>query len=120
MTRIILAAAIAATFGTVPAAQASSFRVVSDQNEFVQLVEGRNLTRFGIRLAVSSTGQIAGRAFGRAVTGAWKWQQGYFCRDLYFGRDDLGYNCQQVLVSGDTVRFISDQGSGEYADLRLR
>ena len=61
-----------------------------------------------------------GRAFGAPVTGAWTWQGGYFCRDLFWNGDDLGYNCQLVEENGDTLRFTSDQGSGMSADLNLQ
>ena len=93
---------------------------VKNRDVFVSLMDGRELTRFGIKLIVTPDGKIDGRAFGRNVTGAWRWQSGYFCRDLYWGQRDLGPNCQAVKVQGRTVRFISDQGSGEFADLVLR
>ena len=65
-------------------------------------------------------GTRAGLVALNPVSGAWRWQQGYFCRDLYFGSDDLGFNCQMVTVNGSTIRFIADQGQGEHADFRLR
>lgn len=103
-----------------PVAAQGDFEQVTERERFVSLIEGRDLTRFGIRLEVTSDGQIQGRAFGRDVTGAWRWAQGYFCRDLYWGRMELGANCQAVRQNGDTLRFISDQGTGQYADLYLR
>jgi hypothetical protein len=81
---------------------------------------GRELRRFGIRLTVTPDGTIQGRAFGTPVTGQWNWNDGYFCRDLFYGEDDLGFNCQLVQVNGETLRFTSDQGQGIYADLTLR
>lgn len=106
---------------TVPAsAQAEAFRVVNDRDTFVELIRGRELKRLGITLKVSEAGQIIGRAFGRKVTGNWQWADGYFCRDLFYGKEDLGPNCQQVAVNGSTLRFTSDRGEGIYADLRLR
>ncbi len=106
-------------FGALPAG-AEDFTPVQSQSDFVQLVSGRQLTRAGIKLAVSASGQIAGSAFGTPVTGAWNWNGSFFCRDLFYGEENLGANCQAVLVSGDTLRFISDQGTGQWADLRLR
>lgn len=100
-------------------AAAEQFQPLRDQRAFVGLVEGRDLTRFGIRLEVTPEGEIKGAAFGRPVTGAWRWQEGYFCRDLYWGERDLGPNCQEVQVNGETLRFISDRGEGVYADLSL-
>jgi len=103
-----------------PVVAHAEFAQVTERERFVSLIEGRDLTRFGIRLEVTPDGQIQGRAFGRDVTGAWRWAQGYFCRDLYWGSMELGANCQAVRQSGDTLRFISDQGTGRYADLYLR
>lgn len=102
------------------AAHAEGFSRVNQRDHFVSLIEGRNLTRMGIKLRVTKDGQIVGRAFGRDVKGAWQWRSGYFCRDLYWGKQDLGPNCQAVKVQGKTVRFISDQGTGQFADLVLK
>jgi len=100
-------------------ALAEGFDQITERDSFVSLIQGRDLTRFGITLTVRSDGQITGRAFGRDVSGAWRWSEGYFCRDLYWGSRDLGPNCQAVKVQGSTVRFILDQGSGQFADLYL-
>ena len=100
-------------------ASAQKFDTVESRKQFVQIVEGRALTRLGISLDVSPSGEIAGRAFGSPVTGVWQWRDGYFCRDLYWGSRNLGPNCQIVRVRGDTIRFIADRGRGRSADLTL-
>lgn len=122
MPRLAISLALAATTAAATAAPAAAneFRMITEQTEFVSQIASRDLRRFGIRLEVSPDGGISGSAFGRDVTGAWNWRGGYFCRDLYFGGEDLGPNCQAVLVSGDTVRFVADQGAGDFADFRLR
>ena len=112
------AAALVMSFASAVPAMAD-FDVVTSRSQFEQLVDGRELRRFGIRLTVTSQGDIIGRAFGSDVTGAWTWQDGFFCRDLFFGGDDLGYNCQLVQVDGSTLRFTTDRGAGIYADLNL-
>lgn len=116
--RVVLAVLL--ILGLAAPAMAESFAPVTKRDRFVSLIEGRDLTRFGITLNVTSDGQIKGRAFGRDVTGAWRWNGDYFCRDLYWGSMDLGPNCQAVRVQGNTLRFISDQGAGQFADLSLR
>ena len=98
----------------------ADFQTVSAQTEFLNLVEGRELTRFGIRLEVLPEGRITGRGFGVEVSGDWEWRDGYFCRTLEFGSSGDPYNCQLVLRNGTTLRFISDQGTGDFADLRVR
>ena len=100
-------------------AQAEEFRVVDSDTRFVALIEGRELRRLGIRLTVTPTGEIQGRAFGGPVTVQWRWENGYFCRDLFWNDTDLGYNCQLVQENGPTLRFTSDQGAGMFADLTL-
>ena len=93
---------------------------VDSDTRFVALIEGRELTRFGVRLQVLQQGRITGSGFGFVVGGDWEWRNGYFCRTLEFAGTGDPYNCQLVLRDGDTLRFIKDQGSGDYADLRLR
>lgn len=93
---------------------------VETRSDFVQLVEGRLLTYPGIRLNVTPAGEIIGRAWGRTVTGEWRWEAGYFCRDLAWGNRELGANCQEVTLRGETIRFQSDRGTGDFADLKLR
>lgn len=98
----------------------ADFQPVRDEQNFRALVEGRELTRFGIRLQVLPQGQIRGSGFGMEVGGEWEWRNGYFCRTLEFGGSGDAYNCQLVLRDGSTLRFVSDQGQGDSADLRLR
>ncbi|MEL7107424.1 MAG: dihydrodipicolinate reductase [Pseudomonadota bacterium] len=120
MRRILVALIIC--LGTAAPALAD-FKKISDRDTFVSVIKDRslNIALFGIKLRVSETGQIAGRAWGRDVRGDWQWSDdGYFCRNLYWGDEDVGPNCQKVEVRGDTVRFTSDRGTGRYADLRLR
>ena len=115
--RHIVATTLAVTFAAP--AMANEFVRVAEQEDFLALVSGNNLTRFGISLIVTADGVIAGSAFGQDVTGDWVWDDGYFCRNLFFGDSDLGPNCQVVLVNGTTMRFIADKGEGEWADLDL-
>lgn len=107
-------------FGAANPSAAEGFRVVQDRDNFLNLVNGRQLTRLGIRLNVTNAGQIQGRAFGKPVTGQWRWENGYFCRSLFHGQKNLGPNCQEVRISGNRIRFTSDRGAGIYADLTLR
>ncbi len=119
MVRTFLPFAAATLMAALPAF-AEGFNRVADKASFVSLINGKALTRVGITLRVDPNGVIEGRAFGQQVTGAWRWQSGLFCRDLTFGKRNLGPNCQVVQKNGDTVRFIADEGAGDYADLRLK
>jgi len=104
-------------------AVADAFERVSDKSTFVQLVAGKTLSNrlYGVKLNVSEGGSIAGGALGWDITGDWTWEDGYFCRDMAWGGDSVGYNCQLVEVrSGNEMRFTSDQGAGDAASFKLR
>lgn len=110
--------ASSASWGLAP--DGAEFRLVNDRDTFVSIVDDRALQRFGIKLEVRPDGTIEGNAFGRKVTGSWTWDNGFFCRDMAWGSWDLDPNCQQVGLSGNLLRFRSDRGTGDFADLRLR
>lgn len=113
----LVALALAVTF---PAVAEAKFEKVSTKDEFMEITEGKRMTIFGITVFVTPDGQIGGNAYGRKVSGAWRWQDGYFCRDLYWGQRDFGPNCQEVRVHGNKIRFASDRGAGMSAVLTLR
>ena len=120
MTTRLTAAAIAAFISFFPATYAfADFRQIAEKDEFLDAVTNRDLTRLGVRLTVTPSGDIRGRAFGKDVTGNWRWEGNYFCRELYYGSDPLEPNCQLVARNGDTLRFVSDRGDGRSADLNL-
>lgn len=112
---------LAAMAAALAAPAAADLRKVDDQREFVQLVNGKTLTRPFVKLTVMPDGQIEGRGARWDVEGTWSWQNGYFCRDLFWGGDPLGYNCQEVQASADgRIKFTSDRGAGDSAMFRLR
>lgn len=112
--------AAAATAAVTAAPAAADFARITEEERFRQIVEDRQLTYPLVRLQVTPDGQIVGRGAGREVSGEWQWEDGLFCRDLYWGERELGYNCQTVEVRGSTMRFTSDAGQGDHADFRLR
>lgn len=98
----------------------AEFAKVNSEEEFRQLVSGKALTRPLVKLEVSPEGQISGKGVTWDVTGTWNWRDGYFCRDLYWGGTELGYNCQEVRVKDGRIRFTSDRGAGDFADFKMR
>ena len=96
------------------------FTKITEESHFFSVVEGKELQRVLIKLNISLDGQISGRAVTQPITGVWLWKDGYFCRSLFWGPRNLGYNCQEVAISGDRIRFTSDKGEGDYADFVLR
>lgn len=115
----IAVTAFALGMATHSVAQAE-FAKIQDEDSFRQLVSGKVLTRPLVKLEVSPQGRITGRGAAWDVTGRWTWRDGYFCRELNWGGSDLGYNCQEVRVNRDRIRFTSDKGAGDSADFRMR
>ena len=110
--------AVVASLLAVPAA--ADFAKVTDEAAFKRLVAGKTLAHPFFKLQVSPEGAISGQGIRREVRGEWRWQDGYFCRDLFWGDKELGYNCQQVDVNGARLRFTADRGAGDSAVFRLR
>ena len=116
----IMAAATVVVLAATASPVLAADNRVSDRSEFVSLVQGRTLTRFGITLVVSPDGNIGGTAFGRQVTGDWAWRDGFFCRNLNWGGKSIDPdNCQTVQKDGGGLRFTSDRGAGDSAVLSL-
>lgn len=105
------------------AASANDFQPVKDRNDFLTLVQNREL-RIGVynlALNVLPDGQIKGSALGWGITGSWSWQDGYFCREMDWSGTEIEYNCQLVEAQGgDKMRFTVDKGAGDSATFRLR
>lgn len=114
------AACLTAALSLIAAGAKADFARIDSQDDFVAHVTGKTLTRPLVKLQVTGDGRIEGRGSVWDVTGSWSWQDGFFCRDLYWGGDALGYNCQEVQVDEDRVRFTSDRGRGDSAVFRLR
>lgn len=105
---------------TIAVPAAAELLKVQSASEFKGLVSGKTLTRPFVKLTVSPAGAISGTGALWPVTGNWTWENGYFCRSLEWGGDDLGYNCQEVTAADGKIRFTSDQGTGDSADFSLR
>lgn len=120
LTRFLPAGLSLALALAFPAMAQASFKKIDTKAEFLQITKGKNMTIMGISVFVTPDGKIGGNAYGRPVSGAWSWRDGFFCRDLFWGERDFGPNCQEVRVNGNKIRFASDYGTGMSAVLTLR
>lgn len=119
MRKFRMTVVAAALLGATQAA--ADFDKIERVEEFLSVVQGKELKRPFVNLEVREGGEITGTGAAWPVTGNWSWENGYFCRDLFWGGDPLGYNCQQVDVREDgRIRFTSDRGAGDSAEFRLR
>lgn len=118
MRAMIISISLAvACMGTAASAE---FARVNQHSEFMELVGGKDLKRPFVKIQVTPQGEITGKGAAWPVTGNWIWKDGYFCRDLTWGGDPLGYNCQEVKAKDGWILFTSDQGNGDSAEFRLR
>ncbi len=104
-------------------ASAETFAPIKDLPTFLQLVEGRDLRigLYNLTLQLSPDGQITGSALGWDITGSWRWEDGYFCRQMDWSGYAIKDNCQLVEVEGtERMRFTVDQGAGDSATFKLR
>jgi hypothetical protein len=104
-------------------ALAADFTKISERAEFLALIEGHQLrlSTWDVTLNVQPDGQIVGNMLGWDVTGSWKWQDGYFCRQMDWSGYEIEYNCQLVEANGTkSLRFTVDQGAGKSATFALR
>jgi len=116
-------ASLAVLVASGTAVAASGYAPVTEQNEFLSYLSDRNLSNrlYGLSLTVSQDGTIVGRAAGYDVTGSWSWRDGYFCRELDWGGQEIPYNCQLVEIrNGNEMRFTVDKGAGDSASFKLR
>jgi hypothetical protein len=125
MVRAFLIMAVGLWSGLTMAAPAAAngFEPIRDKSRFLSLVEGRELrlNLFRIRIELKPDGQIEGSALGWDLNGKWKWQDGYFCRDMDWSGYAIPFNCQLVEARGaDEIRFTVDKGAGDSASFKLR
>ena len=95
------------------------FDKISNEMDFLEIVDGHTLSRPLIKLVVQNDGSITGKAAFRAVKGNWSWDNQLFCRTLFWGERDLGLNCQLVEYNGEIIRFTADEGAGAFADFTI-
>ena len=95
------------------------FDKISNEIDFLQIVDGHTLSRPLIKLVVQNDGSITGKAAFRSVNGNWSWDNQLFCRTLFWGERDLGLNCQLVEYNGEIIRFTADEGAGAFADFTI-
>tara|TARA_B100000900_G_scaffold371365_1_gene350537 strand:- start:102 stop:461 length:360 start_codon:yes stop_codon:yes gene_type:complete len=95
------------------------FNKIYSEVDFLEIVDGYTLVRPLIKLVVQNDGSISGKAAFRSVHGNWFWENELFCRTLFWGKRDLGLNCQLVQYNGKFMRFTADEGSGAFADFTI-
>ena len=105
----VLAAAVHAQSDNGP------FEVVSDYATFEARLIGPKIADMADDanyFVIVPDGTIEGTWFGKEMIGAWRWEDGYFCRTLSAPRP-APEDCQEWAIGGETVRLVRDRGKGE-------
>lgn len=124
---LIFAASFAAGLGTAAAtgiaqSDAAQFAVVEDYADFEATFIGPRISDpddAANYFVIQTDGTIAGTWFGKTLSGAWRWEDGYFCRSLSAPRA-APEDCQQWSVAGDQARLVRDRGTGEATFYAIR
>ena len=118
---VLMALLLAPVFYLDPmSAAAQTNQWIREENEFINLIDGKTLNRFLIKLSVGKGGTISGTGAGIDVKGNWYWQGDYFCRSLFWGEQNLGSDCQKVELINQKLFFTADQGSGATAGFTIK
>jgi len=118
---VLMALLLAPVFYLDPiSAAAQTNQWIREENEFINLIDGKTLNRFLIKLSVGKDGTISGTGAGIDVKGNWYWQGDYFCRSLFWGEQNLGSDCQKVELINQKLFFTADQGSGATAGFTIK
>lgn len=105
---------------SVSPAFAAGFRTITDRDDFLKAVEGRQLKQFLVWLRFDDLGQVKGWALGRPVLGNWYWQGKELCKRVFYGTTDKGEFCVKVRFDGQTMIFIPDPRDGEIEEFRVK
>jgi len=118
---VLMALLLAPVFYLDPmSAAAQTNQWIREENEFINLIDGKTLNRFLIKLSVGKDGTISGTGAGIDVKGNWYWQGDYFCRSLFWGEQNLGSDCQKVELINQKLFITADQGSGATAGFTIK
>ena len=118
---VLMALLLAPVFYLDPmSAAAQTNQWIREENEFINLIDGKTLNRFLIKLSVGKDGTISGTGAGIDVKGNWYWQGDYFCRSLFWGEQNLGSDCQKVELINQKLFFTADQGRGATAGFTVK
>ena len=111
------AVAFAVLNGTSDAQAAShgdGFTIVSDLEAFEASFVGPRITDMeddANYFVIMPDGTIEGTWYGKEMAGAWRWEDGYFCRTLSAPRP-APEDCQEWAMGQEKVRLVRDRGTG--------
>lgn len=104
---------IAALVLTATAAQAE-WNQIADADAFsANVVDNSYIDEAGSWFRFNADGSLAGGAQGRELTGMWNFERGMACYSRALGGEALPSDCIVVLVDGDQLVTVRQQGTGK-------
>ncbi len=100
-----------ALFLPVEAFSADEKRIATEK-EFRELVVDRLHSSKSGTVTVTSDNKLTGTLSGKKVTGLWNWTGDTYCRTVQVGDRNFGFDCQAVLLLGDRVTYVRNNGTG--------
>ena len=100
---------------------ADDFKRIKTSKQYRAAVVGRTIVGGGAHYIVHADGTITGKApNGQKFSGTWNWRGNHWCRRGTVGNEVLAHDCQQVFISGNTLRFVRNRGRGKTVEAKIR
>ena len=104
-----------ASFVLISPVQAESLKRIRKAADFQAMVVGKTFGDDVTTMVVTADRKISGKFQNDNIVGAWKWSNGYFCRNVNVGQRAMGNDCQLVKADSTEVSFTREKGKGKVA-----
>lgn len=87
------------------------YQRIETESQFKELIDGRTfhaLSNDGVYI-LHSDGKVTGTVLELDVAGYWEWEGGY-CREITIDGEARPYECMDVWVAGNYVRYDAERG----------
>ena len=85
---------------------------IDTRAEFIDIFADKVLLGEDLRFTIHSSGDITGQAGGQDFFGSWYWEDGFFCRAVSSGEEDLGLDREVIERRGRHMRYTRQMGQG--------
>ncbi|MEX0339113.1 MAG: hypothetical protein AB3N11_08755 [Arenibacterium sp.] len=93
---------------SAPLVEAANWKRIKSESAFLELVDGKSLSRGSSTAKIESGGKGSGKTESGRYTLNWVWDKGRYCRNFRFGNSDpTGTVCAKIHVDGNQIRFTS-------------
>ncbi len=112
MRKTLIPTALALVALMAPAL-AHDFKPVRSENSFRNNVVGKTMVSSRGMQVSHADGKVTGQDWKRGkFTGAWKWEEGFYCLSLVYRGKQSPTECMQVEVHSNQLRLTLEKGTG--------